>query len=197
MCPSYTLTEATASLLLYHCLNVGVLVASATPNYSSAIFFHQSSRRHRPTVRHGMALLRQYSSPTTCPHGGTAPSSFSISNNIRYSSGTTAAPYYLRAILLFQPRHGFLRHYLLAILLPQRHLVFHFPTTRGTPTFNVHKQVAPILPYGFGGRNLTYGLSSRTTTSGDWFRRPEHQTIFNTLRAPFASGQSNASLALG
>jgi len=44
----------------------------------------------------------------------------------------TAAPY-LRAILLFQPRHGFLRRSLLAILLPPRHLVFHFPTTSGLP----------------------------------------------------------------
>jgi hypothetical protein len=93
--------------------------------------------------------------------------------------GTPAAIffYYLslrrhRAILLFQPRHGFLRHSLLAILLPPRHLVFHFPTTSGlpqalplshlatsapscfslsnpvrsssgTPTFEVHEQVVP------------------------------------------------------
>ena len=122
----------------------------------------------------------------------TAPSCFS--NHVTAPSGTTAAPYsttnvpYLRAILLIQPRHGFLRHSLLAILLPPRHLVFHFPTTSssGSPSFNVHKQVAPSLPSGYGGRSrkITYGLCDRSLPSGVGYRRPKPQAIFNTLRAP-------------
>ena len=79
---------STASLLLYHCQNVGLPVTSATPNSTFAILFYQSSRRHRrhlPTLRHGLALLRP-SFSTTYPYGGTAPSCFS--NHVTASSGT-------------------------------------------------------------------------------------------------------------
>jgi len=184
--PSYTLKEATASILLYHCQNVAVSVTSATPNSTSAILFHQSSRRHRchlPTLRHGLALLRP-SSSTTYPHAGTLP-----------------------------PRH---LAFPTTSRLPQALPLSHFPTSApsrfslsnhvrsssGTPTFNVHKQVAPTLPSGYGGRSrnlsyLTYGLSGRSLTSGVGYRRPEPQEIFNTLRGPLTSGQGNASLTLG
>ena len=180
-------------------------MASTTPNSTSAILFHQTSRQNLPTLRNGLALLRPSSSSTTYPHGGTAPSCFEISNHVRSSSGKTTAPYsttnvpYIRAILLFQPRHCFLRQSHLATLFPPRHLNFHFPTTScsGTPSFNVHKQVAPNLSLGYDGRNLTCWLSGRNLMSGVGYRRPEPQVIFNTFRSPLTSGQGNASLTLG
>ena len=95
---------------------------------------------------------------------------------------------YLRAILFFtfQPRSVFLRHPVLEILLPPRHLVFHFPTTSGipqalrlsllatsapsyfslsnpvrspfsgTPSFEVHEEVVPTVKLGYGGVTSTY-----------------------------------------
>ena len=77
------------------------------------------------------------------------------------------AAHYLRAILFFtfQPRPVFLRHSLLAILLPPRHLVFHFPTTSGTPT-------AGVQAAGASGLNSTYARSRYRWGLGKGGRNP-------------------------
>jgi hypothetical protein len=124
--------------------------------------------------------------------------------------------------------------------LPPRHLVFHFPNTSdlpqalplshlattapscfslsnpvrsfsGTPSFEVHEQVVPTVPLGYGGVTLTYltlrlgyntaylilGSGCRSLTPSVGYRRPKPTAIFNTLRAHLTLGKSNASLTLG
>ena len=69
--PRTPLKDATASLHIYHCQNFRLQTTYATPISTSAILFYQSTRCHLPTIRHGLALLRPFS--TTYPHGGTLP----------------------------------------------------------------------------------------------------------------------------
>ena len=107
----------------YKYLTSGVEMATAAvvTRTTSAILFHQSSRRHRrhlPTLCHELALLRPSSSSTTYPHGGTLPPRhFSF-----HFPTTSRPPQALQRPATVPPTSP-----------APRHLVFHFSTTSGLP----------------------------------------------------------------
>jgi len=121
---------------------------------TSAILFYQSTRRHGrhlPTLRHGLALLRPSSSSTTYTHGGTLPPS-----HLAFHFPTTSRlPQALQRPPTLPPTSP--------TSAPSRFsLSNNVRSSSGTPTFNVHKKIAPTVPLVSGGRrrNLPHRRSA-------------------------------------
>ena len=186
---------------------------------SVLIFILTPSSKLRDHIRHLVLPILTAAPPSsTYTHGGLPPrhlafhfpTTSGIPQALPLSHLATSAP----SCFHFPTTSG------LPQALPLSHLATSAPScfllsnpvrsSSGTPSFEVHEQVLPNVPLGYGGVNSTYltlrlgyntasltlGSGGRSLTPGVGYRRPEPKVIFNTLRAHLTLGQGNAYLRL-